>query len=144
MKKIIVRNILIVIVIIGVSVLGYNIYKFKSTQDTKSNTHSSTSESVDKNTLDKASSNDKKELAKDPKDESKKIDRSKTVDANKVEEVIMKKLPKGTITNLEFKNDSKNPHYDISVLSEGFKYEFEILLKDGSIKEIKKEKIEMK
>lgn len=161
MKKSIIKKILVSLSIASVICIAtYNLYNSKGNSNLQANSateavnksiktnEKNNSKDIDNKSSDndsstKKSTSNENKLAKTPKEENKKIDRSKTVDANKVETIVMKKAPNGTITNLEFKNDSNNPHYEVSVVSEDFKYEFEISAKDGSVKEVDKEKIKM-
>lgn len=126
---------------------GKNIFDKKASIFSKQEKNDSTKkESSDKKTSTKKESSDKeKSVAKTtPEEENKKVDRSKTIDSNKVDSIIKSKVPDGVITNLEFKNDSKNPHYEVSVVNKDMKYKFEISSKDGSVKEIKKETLKAK
>lgn len=127
----------ILIALVSLSLVWVGCYKAYEFYNNLHGTINTTITSENNNT-----SNDKNSsISKTENEENKKIDRSKIVDVNKVDEIIRKKLPKGTIINLEFKNDSKNPHYEVTAISENVKYEFEVSLKDGAIKEVKKEKL---
>ena len=167
MKKSKTKMIVTLLIVVGSILIAYKVYELNKNKDVASNTQSNvtlkadSNENTDDNVVN-SNSDEKEENEKDlnkndtnnadlsqneqkssVKEEDKKVDRSNIVDANKVDEIIGEKLPKGIITNLDFKNDSENPHYVATVISEDLKYEFEISLKDGSVKETKKETLKV-
>lgn len=165
MKKSKTKMIVTLLIVVGTISIAYKVYELNKNKDVASNTQSNvtlkadSNENTDDNVVNSNYDENETDLNKNNtinsnsseneqknsiKEEDKNIDRSNTVDANKVEDIISEKLPKGIIINLEFKNDSENPHYVATVISEDIKYEFEISLKDGNIKEIKKETLKVK
>lgn len=149
MKKIIISVVsLFIICIIGYKVYEVNVKSTENAQtsisssiDNAGENNSSSSNSDNISETDESDYSDKSILNETAKEENQKIDRSNTIDVNKVEDIIREKFPKGSIKNIEFKNDSDNPHYDVEVISENYKYELEISLKDGAVKELEKEKL---
>ncbi|WP_415331909.1 hypothetical protein [Clostridium perfringens] len=165
MKKSKTKMIVTLLIVVGTISIAYKVYELNKNKDVASNTQSNmtlkadSNENTDGNVVNSNYDENETDLNKNNtinsnsseneqknsiKEEDKNVDRSNTVDANKVEDIISEKLPKGIIINLEFKNDSENPHYVATVISEDIKYEFEISLKDGNIKEIKKETLKVK